>query len=70
MKQVSANMAGVVLKVLVNPGDTVTAGQDLVVLESMKMEVPIQSLDSGSVKEVKINSGDFVNEGDLLVVLE
>lgn len=70
MKEVTANMAGVVLKVLVNKGDQVNAGQDMVVLESMKMEVPVQSADSGTVTEIKVNSGDFVNEGDVLLVLE
>lgn len=70
MKEVRANMAGVVLKVTVNIGDQINPGQDLVVLESMKMEVPIQSLDSGTVKEIKVNTGDFVNEGDVLLVLE
>lgn len=70
MKEVSANMAGVVLRVMVNTGDQINPGQDLVVLESMKMEVPIQSFDSGTVKEIKVNTGDFVNEGDVLLVLE
>jgi acetyl-CoA carboxylase biotin carboxyl carrier protein len=70
MKQVTANMAGTVINVLVNAGDTVTAGQDVVMLESMKMEVPIQSEFAGKVAEVKVNPGDFVNDGDVLLVLE
>ncbi|MGN7470050.1 biotin/lipoyl-containing protein [Brevibacillus sp. SAFN-007a] len=70
MKQVTANMAGTVISVLVQPGDTVSDGQDVVVLESMKMEVPVQSLEAGKVVEVKANVGDFVNDGDIIVVLE
>ena len=70
MKEVTANMAGLVLNLLVNVGDNVSEGQDVVTLESMKMEVPVQSNDSGAVKEIKINVGEFVNEGDVLIVLE
>jgi len=70
MKQVTASMAGTVLHVLVKTGDSVQSGQDVVVLESMKMEVPIPAEADGTVMEVKANPGDFVNEGDVLVVLE
>jgi acetyl-CoA carboxylase biotin carboxyl carrier protein len=70
MSQVLASMAGNVWKVLVKPGEKVEAGQDAIILESMKMEIPITLETSGTVKEVKINEGDFVNEGDILVELE
>ncbi|RAT95423.1 biotin/lipoyl-containing protein [Brevibacillus sp. Leaf182] len=70
MKQVVANMAGTVINVLVQPGDEITEGQDVLVLESMKMEVPVQAQASGKVVEVKANIGDFVNDGDIIVVLE
>lgn len=70
MKQVHATMAGLVLYLLVNPGDQLNSGKDAVILESMKMEVPIQAMDSGIVKEIKVNIGDFVNEGDVLIILE
>lgn len=70
MKQVAANMAGTVINVLVQVGDEISAGQDVVVLESMKMEVPVQAEVSGKVVEVKANIGDFVNEGDILVSVE
>jgi len=70
MSQVLANMAGNVWKVLVKAGDQVEAGQDVVILESMKMEIPITLESGGIVKEVKVNEGDFVNEGDVLVELE
>ncbi|KZE46459.1 acetyl-CoA carboxylase biotin carboxyl carrier protein subunit [Brevibacillus parabrevis] len=70
MKQVAANMAGTVISVLVQPGDTISEGQDVIVLESMKMEVPVQSMEAGKVAEVKANIGDFVNDGDIIVVLE
>ncbi|GED30600.1 MULTISPECIES: acetyl-CoA carboxylase biotin carboxyl carrier protein subunit [Brevibacillus] len=70
MKQVAANMAGTVINVLVQVGDEISAGQDVVVLESMKMEVPVQAEVAGKVVEVKANIGDFVNEGDILVSVE
>lgn len=69
-KQVAANMAGTVWKVLVKVGDPVSAGQDVVILESMKMEIPISAEGSGVVRAVKIKEGDFVNDGDVLVELE
>jgi acetyl-CoA carboxylase biotin carboxyl carrier protein len=70
MKQVAANMAGTVINVLIQVGDEISAGQDVVVLESMKMEVPVQAEVAGKVVEVKANIGDFVNEGDILVSVE
>jgi len=68
--EVKASMAGSVWKVLVNTGDSVQEGDDVIILESMKMEIPIAAESSGVVKEVKVNEGDFVNEDDVLVVLE
>ena len=70
MSQVNATMAGNVWKVLVKSGDAVEAGQDVVILESMKMEIPISAEFDGTVKEVKVNEGDFVNDGDVIVELE
>jgi acetyl-CoA carboxylase biotin carboxyl carrier protein len=70
MIKVVAVMAGNVWKVLVQPGDQVEEGQDLVILESMKMEIPIAAEVGGTVKEVKVNEGDFVNEEDLLIEME
>jgi acetyl-CoA carboxylase biotin carboxyl carrier protein len=70
MTEVVASMAGNVWKVLVAVGDEVEEDQDVVILESMKMEIPIATDFDGVVKEVKINEGDFVNEGDVLIVIE
>lgn len=70
MSEVIASMAGNVWKVLVKAGDQIEADQDVVILESMKMEIPIAAEFDGTVVEVKINEGDFVNEGDVIVVIE
>lgn len=63
-------MAGNVWKMLVQVGDKIEAGQEVSILESMKMEIPIESEQAGIVKEVVVNEGDFVNEDDVLIILE
>lgn len=70
MTEVKASMAGSVWKITVSVGESVTEGQDIVILESMKMEIPIASEEAGSVKEIKVAEGDFVNEGDTIAVIE
>jgi acetyl-CoA carboxylase biotin carboxyl carrier protein len=70
MKQISAMMAGVVVKILAKLGDQIGEGTEVAILESMKMELPVQATCSGKVKEIKVKEGDFVNEGDLLLLLE
>ncbi len=70
MGEIQANMAGTIAEVLVSENDSVSIGQDVVILESMKMHIPIQASVSGSVKEVKVNKGDFVNTGHVLLVIE
>ncbi len=70
MREISATMAGTVLNIMVAKGDQVSAGQEVLMLESMKMEIPIQCEVNSVVKEVKVTIGDFVNEDDILIVLE
>jgi acetyl-CoA carboxylase biotin carboxyl carrier protein len=70
MAKVYASMAGNVWKIVVNVGDTVEEGQDVVILESMKMEIPIAAEESGTVAKLLVQEGDFVNEGDVLAELE
>lgn len=70
MNEVKASMAGSIWKIVVVEGDTVTVGQDVVVLESMKMEIPIAAEKDGVVKSIVKAEGDFVNEGDVLIVIE
>jgi len=70
MKEITASMAGTVLNIFAAPGDQVNIGQEVLMLESMKMEIPIESGTEGVVHKVNVNIGDFVNEGDVLIVLE
>jgi acetyl-CoA carboxylase biotin carboxyl carrier protein len=59
-----------VWKVEVEVGDTVEEGDTVVILESMKMEMPVEAEDEGTVKEILVEEGQAVSEGDMLVVLE
>ncbi|MDA3128569.1 acetyl-CoA carboxylase biotin carboxyl carrier protein subunit [Aliibacillus thermotolerans] len=70
MTMIKSSMAGNLWKLLVQPGDTVEAGQEVAILESMKMEIPIEAETAGTVKNVMKAEGEFVNEGDDLVELE
>lgn len=70
MTQVKSTMAGTVFTINVSLEEEVTAGQVVLVLESMKMEIPIEAETGGKVKTIKVAEGDFVNENDVLVELE
>ena len=70
MKRVVSNMAGVVLEFLVKTGEEIAVDQDVVMLESMKMQIPVQSTVSGIVKTIQVNEGDFVDDGDVLLEVE
>ena len=70
MSEIQATMAGTIAEIKVNEKEPVETGQDVIILESMKMHIPIQSTQNGTVKEIKVNKGDFVNTGLILLVLE
>ena len=70
MKRILSNMAGLVLELLVRLGEQVSVDQDVVMLESMKMQIPVQATASGTVKAIKVNEGDFVDDGDVLLEVE
>ena len=67
---VPAHITGTVWKIEAKVGDAVTEGQTLVILESMKMEIPVVSETDGVVREMAVNEGDVVQEGDLIAVVE
>ena len=70
MPDVEAHITGTVWKIEVAVGDQVDEGDTVVILESMKMEMPVEAEDAGTVKEILCEEGQAVNEGDPLVVLE
>ncbi len=70
MADIEAHITGTVWKIEVAVGDTVEDGDTVVILESMKMEMPVESEDDGVVAEIKCEEGQSVQEGDVLVVLE
>jgi len=67
---VAAPMQGTIVKVLVEVGQQVEAGQAVVVLEAMKMENQLQAEKAGTVKAIKVAAGDTVGAGDVVVVIE
>jgi acetyl-CoA carboxylase biotin carboxyl carrier protein len=68
--EVQAHITGTVWKILVKPGDSVAQDQTLVILESMKMEMPVEAPEAGRVASVAVTEGSSVDEGDVLVTLE
>lgn len=67
--EVRAEMVANVWKVVVAEGDTVADGDTLVILESMKMEIPVVAESDGTVTQLAVAEGDVVQEGDLIAVI-
>ncbi len=67
---VKASITGNVWKILVKVGDEVEEDDEVVILESMKMEIPIEAPDDGTVSEICVAEGDAVKEGQVLLKLE
>jgi acetyl-CoA carboxylase biotin carboxyl carrier protein len=70
LTEVEAHITGTVWKIEVAVGDNVDEGDTVVILESMKMEMPVEAEDAGRVAEILCEEGQAVNEGDALVVLD
>ena len=70
MSEVRAEMVANVWKVVAAEGDTVGAGDTLVILESMKMEIPVLAEEAGTLSKLHVAEGDVVQEGDLIAVLD
>jgi len=70
MAEIEAHITGTVWKIEVAVGDDISDGDTVVILESMKMEMPVESEDDGKVAEIRCEEGQSVQEGDVLVVLE
>ena len=70
MPDVPAHITGTVWKIEVAVGDSVSEGDEVVILESMKMEMPVEAEDEGTVAEIRCEEGQSVSEGEVLIVLE
>ena len=70
LPEIEAHITGTVWKVEVKVGDSVEEGDTVVILESMKMEMPVEAEDDGTVSEILCEEGQAVSEGDPLVVLD
>ena len=69
MADVAAHITGTVWKIECKVGQKIAAGDTLVILESMKMEMPVEAPEAGTVKEIRCKEAQAVNEGDILVVV-
>jgi len=68
--EIRAEMVANVWKVVKATGETVEEGDTLVILESMKMEIPVVAESDGVLRELAVNEGDVVQEGDLIAVID
>ncbi|NPV27949.1 MAG: biotin/lipoyl-binding carrier protein [Firmicutes bacterium] len=70
MAEITAPMVGKIVDIMIKPGDAVKEDDEVIILESMKMENPIYAPASGTVKDIKCKVGDVVNQGDVLAIIE
>ena len=68
--EIHAEMVANVWKVVAKAGDAVEEGDTLVILESIKMEIPVIAESDGVVKQIAVNEGDVIQEGDLIAVVD
>jgi acetyl-CoA carboxylase biotin carboxyl carrier protein len=69
-EEIKAHITGVVFQITARPGDSVAAGDPVIVLESMKMEIPVEAPRAGSVEEIRVQEGQTVQEGETVALLE
>ena len=69
-EEIRAHITGVVFQIPAKTGDRVSAGDAVIVLESMKMEIPVEASSAGTVKEIRVQEGQTVQEGEIVAVVE
>ena len=69
-EEIKAHITGIVFQITAHTGDRVQAGDPVIVLESMKMEIPVEAPRAGSVKEIRVQVGETVQDGDVVAILE
>ncbi|ESP62567.1 Pyruvate carboxyl transferase subunit B [Smithella sp. ME-1] len=68
--EVKAPMTGKIVSIVVNVGDQVKADDEVVIMDAMKMEIPIYAPDDGTVKKINVKEGDSVKTDQVLVILD
>ena len=68
--EVRSQIKAIVWKVLKETGDTVKIDDEIIILESMKMEIPISSEVNGKIKSIEVNEGDEIDEGQVVAIIE
>jgi acetyl-CoA carboxylase biotin carboxyl carrier protein len=69
-EEVRAHITGVVFQVVAGAGTNVSAGDPILILESMKMEIPVEAPRAGVVRELRVSEGQTVQEGEVVATLE
>ena len=67
---VKSEIAGNVWKIQAKPGDRVEADGEIIILESMKMEIPVLSPKAGTIREIRVSEGEAIGEGQLVGILD
>ena len=67
---VKSEIAGNVWKIQLKPGDKVEVEGEIMILESMKMEIPVLSPEAGTIKEIRVNEGEAIGEGQLVAIID
>lgn len=70
MAEITAHITGTIFKIEKQPGESVAAGDEVIILESMKMEIPLESPVTGTIKNILVEEGQAVEEGTVLAVIE
>lgn len=70
MEELKAPMVGKIIEIMVESGAAVAEEDEVVLLESMKMQIPITIPRAGTVREIRVKPGDTVQEGDVLLMFE
>ena len=68
--EVKSQIKAIVWKIIKQPGDMVEVDDEIIILESMKMEIPISSEFNGKIKSIEVSEGDEVDEGQVVAILE
>jgi biotin carboxyl carrier protein len=69
-EEVRAHITGVVFQIVIGAGSKVAAGEPILILESMKMEIPVEAPCAGRIREIRVREGQGIEEGAILAVIE